>query len=353
MSNDPEIRAALKGQLENVSGETSIPTETLNKAKRRRRYSITTAALGTLTSIALIFTAIQFVGRPEPSAEIAPASSPTNEESPTPTDETPEVVTTPPEAPEGMVAPPPVTVKYSDQSVDLYAWTYCYETGCVDGAPSGDLPDLGSPTELVVEFPLPDWSFTAYFTPAGEKCGRMQEVPLESNGDGTFVLRPAGHADTYDVNLFGRGNGDLSVSFEWTTPSDGPLPEPEGHTAILDGNDGEIDSYGVELTLSNLAETPEQASAKITVESADGNSLTFDAKRARGNCWSEGTVYWDGPDDKGSEAALLGKGPFDYTVKVILDGTTYVGTGTWPTGEIPGNEPSVSLDFTPALPALQ
>jgi hypothetical protein len=206
---------------------------------------------------------------------------------------------------------------------------------------------------VVVEFPLPDWSFTAYFTPAGERCGRSQEVPVESIRDGEFVLRPAGHADVYDVTLFGRGGGSLSVTFRWTTPNDGPLPKPEGRAAIITDGDGGPYSYGVELELKNLAESPEQAAATITVKAKDGDSITFEAERAKGRCWPEGTVYWDGPDDKGLEAAHLGDGPFEYIVELSLDGRRYMGTGTWPADEIRGNEPSISLDFSPRLPALR
>jgi hypothetical protein len=35
----------------------------------------------------------------------------------------------------------------------------------------------------------------------------------------------------------------------------------------------------------------------------------------------------------------------------MLDGVRYVASATWPDDEIAGNEPSVSLDFTPKLPA--
>jgi hypothetical protein len=37
---------------------------------------------------------------------------------------------------------------------------------------------------------------------------------------------------------------------------------------------------------------------------------------------------------------------------LTLDGEQYVGRARWPRDEIPGNEPSVSLTFTPPLPAL-
>ena len=35
------------------------------------------------------------------------------------------------------------------------------------------------------------------------------------------------------MTLFGRGNGDLFVTFRWTTPSDGPMPVPEARLAVL------------------------------------------------------------------------------------------------------------------------
>jgi hypothetical protein len=249
--------------------------------------------------------------------------------------------------------PPPVTVHFLDQSVALRAWTYCYGNLCVDGSPPAAPADVGSPEEVLVEFPLPDWSFTASFRPAGEQCGRIQQASLEPAGDGRFVLRPVGRADTYDVTLFGRGDGDLFTTFRWTTNADGPLPTPEARLAVLAGHDGEVDSYGVELELTNLARTPKQASARITVQAADGAEVTFDATRSREGCWPEGTVYWDGPDAKGLEAAGLGEGPFTYRVEVVLDGSRHIAEAEWPTDEISGNEPSVALEFTPSLPHLE
>ena len=253
--------------------------------------------------------------------------------------------------PGDLEAPPPVTVWFFDESVDLHAWTYCYGNGCVDGAPPASPRDVGSPEDIIVEFPLPGWSFKASFSPAGKECGRVQTVPLEPAGDGRFVLRPAGFAGTYDVTLIGRGDGDLFTTFRWTTPSDGPLPEPRARLAVLAGHDGEVDSYGVELALTNLAQTPRQATAVVTVEADGGEALSFTAKSSRG-CHPEGTVYWDGPDDQGRAAARLGEGPFGYEVVLTLDGERYVAHATWPDDEIKGNEPSVRLEFTPDLPGL-
>jgi hypothetical protein len=250
-------------------------------------------------------------------------------------------------------APPPVTVHFLDQSVPLRAWTYCYRTLCADGSPPAAPADVGSPEQVLVEFPLPDWSFTSSFQPAGKPCGRIQDAPLDSAADGHFLVRPVGYAGTYDVTLFGRGpGGDLFTTFRWTTPFDGPLPEPTARLAVLADHDGGVDSYGVELELANLARTPEQASARVTVRAANGEEVTFDATRSTERCWPEGTVYWDGPDAKGLEAAGLGEGPFTYRVEVVLDGARHVAEAEWPADEIRGNEPSVALEFSPRLPAL-
>lgn len=251
-----------------------------------------------------------------------------------------------------FVAPPPVTVRYFDRQIELAPWSYCYDRGCADGIPPTDPPDVGGPEQVLVEFPLPGWSFTASFTPAGERCGRVQEVPLEETGDGEFLLRPAGYAGPYDVMLFGQGNGDLAVTFRWNTPTDGPLPVPEARLAVLADHDGEVDSYGVELSLTNLAQTPNEASATITVRARNGEEITFEATRARSKCVPEGSVYWDEPDRQGLAAAALGDSPFTYGVDLSLDGARYSATVTWPDDEIPGNEPSVPLLFTPELPAL-
>jgi hypothetical protein len=253
--------------------------------------------------------------------------------------------------PGGLQAPPPVTVRYFDRSIDLEAWTYCYRNGCADGAPPAHPFEVGSPTEVYVEYPLPDWSFKASFTPSGEDCGRQQQVSLERTENG-FVLRPAGHPDTYDVTLMGRGDGDLFTTFQWTTQTKGPLPKPRARLAVLADHDGAVDSYGVELELSNLAETPRHATAEITVIADNGDTIGFTAERASTRCLPEGTVYWDGPDDQGVAATRLGEGPFTYKVKLVLDGERYWARARWPRDEIRGNEPSARLDFKPGLPAL-
>lgn len=257
------------------------------------------------------------------------------------------------EGPDVPGAPPPVTVAFGDDSIELDAWTYCYDTGCVDGAPPRNLPDVGSPEEVTVEFPLDGWRFDAFLEPPGDECGREFRTSLEEIDDGIFLLRPVGYAGTYDVTLMGRGGGDLFVTFTWTTPHDGRLPQPKARLAIVADHDGEPDSYGIELELKDLAATPKQAQATITVTAADGDALTFEAERdPRQGCRPDGMVYWDRPDDEGLQAAALGEAPFTYEVELTLDGERYRATAVWPDDQIEGNEPSVRLEFSPPLPAL-
>ncbi|MEX0985704.1 MAG: hypothetical protein WD096_11745 [Actinomycetota bacterium] len=248
-------------------------------------------------------------------------------------------------------SPPSVTVRFLDGSVELLPYTFCYRTRCVDGGP-GNLPDVGTPARVSVEFPLEGWSFTAYFQPTGDDCGRTQSTRLSPDGDGIFTLEPVGFADSYDVTLFGRGNGgSLSVAFRWTTPADGPLPEPRAYLALLSNNDP-VTSYGVELHVSNLASTPSSERAIITVRASNGQQIIFEATPADRDCLPEGTVYWDGPDAKGLAAAELGEPPFTYEVEIFLDGVRHVATARWPNDEIEGEEPAVILGFSPPLPAL-
>lgn len=244
-----------------------------------------------------------------------------------------------------------MSVHHGDTSVELGAYTYCFDNGCADGMPPTDPPDVGSPDSVEIAFPLEDWTFEASFSPAGEQCGRVQTVPLRRTGSGTFLLGPVGYADTYDVTLFGRGGGDLFTVFRWTTPSDGVLPAPEARLAVLADHDGEVDSYGVELAVSNLASTPQDASAVITVAATDGASLEF-AAAGLADCQPEGSLYWDGPDADGLAAAELGAAPFRYHVELTLDGIAYSADATWPDDQIAGFEPSVALRFSPALPGL-
>jgi hypothetical protein len=252
----------------------------------------------------------------------------------------------------GVESPPPFRLRFDDRELVLRPHTWCYGNGCVDGA-ARDLPSVGSPDEIRVDVPIERWDLSASFRPSAQTCGRTQTVEPGRDEDGWYVLRPAGHAGSYDVELFAHGGGDMVAAFRWDAPVDGPLAVPEARLALIAGHDGEPDSYGVELALVNLAGTPQSARARITVTAANGRSLRFDATRAADDCLGEGTVYFDGPDEDGLAAARLGDPPFRYDVEVTLDGATYRASADYPADEIVGNEPSVPLTFLPALPSLR
>ena len=252
-------------------------------------------------------------------------------------------------------SPPPVTVSGGTRSVDLQPWTWCYTGGCADGAPPAQPDDLGSPEDLLITFPVPGWAFEASFRPSDQPCGRRQSVPLETTDDGAHVLRPAGPAGTYDIDVFGRGpdgSGDLFATVRWTTPVDGVMPTPTASAAVLAEHDGAVDSYGVELLVDDLAATPEEAAASITVTSSEGRSLTFDAERSTGECGEEGWLFFNGPAEAGRQAVGLGTAPFTYDVALTLDGVEHTASASWPADELDDYAPSVGLVFSPPLPAL-
>ncbi len=251
----------------------------------------------------------------------------------------------------GMEGPPPFRLRYDGHELVLRPHAWCYGSGCVDGV-AQDPPDIGRPEVVEVFVPVRAWDLEAIFQPAGDRCGRYQTLMPTRDGQ-WFTLRPAGHPGRYRVSLFANGGGDMIADLVWRTPVEGELPVPESRMSLIAEHDGRPDSYGLEIAVDNLAETPEEARARIAVESADGRSLTFDAVRSGDDCRPEGSIYFDGPDARGHEAANLGGFPFHYTVDLILDGKTYRATADYPADEIEGNEPSVALEFTPALPRME
>lgn len=142
------------------------------------------------------------------------------------------------------------------------------------------------------------------------------------------------------------------MTFRWTTPSDGPLPDPNAYLGVVTDHDGEMDSYGVEMSITHLRHTPRKLDARITVTASNGEAITFRPTPQRRGCHSDGSLYWDGPDPKGDAAAALGDPPFAYEVDLTLDSRRYEGRGVWPDDEIPGYAPYVRLEFTPPLPGL-
>ena len=311
----------------------------------------------TLATLVLAATACGTRAAPDthgaPSPEGAPTAAPATGTGTGQGADTPTATATggPTYSADGMQSPGAFRLQYDGEELVLRPHTWCHDSGCVDGF-AEDPPSVGSPAAIRILVPVEDWNLAATFTPAGERCGREHTVkPVKT--DGWYTLRPAGPAARYDVTLFAQGVGDMVAAFRWTTPTDGELPTPRARLAVIADHDETPDSYGVELMVSNLAETPDSAAAEITVTAGNGRSLTFDATRARGNCWPDGTVSFDGPDKSGLAAAALGGFPFHYAVTLTLDGKTYRSSADYPADEIHGYEPSVALRFSPALPALE
>lgn len=260
------------------------------------------------------------------------------------------------------VGPPPFRVRYDRQELVLHPHTSCYD-GCVDGVDS-DPPDIGSPAEIQVYVPVEEFELSVHAReltspPRPDEpsfdatCGgRSFEMPVEDLGDGWYSVRASGPAAHYDVELFAQGGGDMIGSLRWRTPAAGPMPDPSARLALIADNDGEPDSYGLELAVEDLVETPTDVSAEIEVTAANGRSVTFAAEPSADRCRSAGDLYFDRPDDLAKQAAGLGDFPFTTTVTLTLDDRTYVATAVYPDDEIEGNEPSVALEFVPELPGL-
>jgi hypothetical protein len=250
---------------------------------------------------------------------------------------------------------PPITLDLDGERIDLDPWTTCYGNGCADGQPRPPYVDVGQRDTVPFSFPDAGWTFEATFrTGDYTDCPRAITVPVRKTGDRTFEVTPAGPPRRWLVDVFGRGpGGDVITTFTWSTRVAGALPGPAtGSAAVLADHDGELDSYGVEIFVQDLASQPRQASATVAVTSAGGESVTIAPRRER-KCYSEGSLSFMASDDQGRQATQLGAGPFTYDVALTMDGRTYHGLGTWPADETEDIAPHVPLTWTPELPAYE
>lgn len=274
---------------------------------------------------------------------------------PTPgADPTPIVV----ESPDTTLGVPSITVIGGDVSAVLRPWTACWSSGCYDGTWPEDPVDLGSPEDLVVELPA-GWRLWATFrAEAVEGCyPRQVTVEGEPLGENRWRVTPLGAAGAWHVDLFGSGaGGDGVVTVAWTTPVDGEVPEVAGTLVVLADHDGALDSYGVELGITGLADSVEHAEATVTVTGPDGRTavVPLDPPTNALCAFGTGGLYLTADATAGQAAVTaLGGTPqdsFGYRVDLVLDGVTYVGTGTWPNDTAPDDTLSVPLTWEPELP---
>ncbi|GAA2981093.1 hypothetical protein JOD63_002690 [Microbacterium terrae] len=301
-----------------------------------RRWSTRTVALTAALVIALTASGCATTRTPDDSPGALPAGVPT----PTETIE------------HGTASggPPPFTIRYDDTELVLPATSWCYGNSCADGYDMHP-PSVGSPDEVFVFVPVAGFeTLSASQRSSGDWCAaRTVEAEVTDLGDGWWSVHPQGAAGTWTLDFFagGDGGGDMAASVAWDTPADQPLPEPEASVVVIADHDGEPDSYGVELRVWNLAETPVDAVAEITVTAADGESLTFEATRDT-DCAGEGALYFDGPASAGLEAAALGDFPFTYDVTLTIDGAEHTASGVYP-DDAPPQDLAVPLEFSPAL----
>ncbi len=282
MNHDP----ALEDLVDRATPDSAPPFGDVldrrgRRRTRRRAAAAGAAAVAVVAAVAAGSAMLQGGG----ATDADPAPAPTATDAPSP--------------PPGQVAPdwdgegvPPLTLMLADRMVVLAPWSYCYGEACVDGTGPGQLDDVGSPASVQFSFPEPGWTFEATFKERGDDCGRSITIPAEATGENTFEVPAAGPPSDWDVDLFGRGpGGDVIYTFGWTTPVLGTLPEPDGYLGLISVTGDETHVYGAELSINDLASTPESATAVITLTAADGASRTLAPMHPTRGCMGEGQLF--------------------------------------------------------------
>jgi hypothetical protein len=322
--------------------------------QRRGRRLALAAGGAAMVSVAVIAIGAQVPGRGETTDSPGPATtlpSPTEVQRPEPTYE-------------WGARPSPVVLRLSRRDVELAPWSYCWSGPpdaqgiapgiCADGfAPTRELEGVGDPRSVDFWFGVRNAEFEATFTELGVDCPRQNTVAAIRTGGQTFRLDPAGLAGRYRVDLFGRSrHGDVSTSFLWATPTDGPTDQPAAHVALVSGDGDGLVAYPLEVSVQDLAFQPQDADVTVTATAANGRSMTLDAQREDSSgCSTEGSLFFRGPEDPAQHAARLGPVPFTYEVLLTLDDKRYVGTAVWPRDERRDVAPNTVVTFDPPLPA--
>lgn len=260
--------------------------------------------------------------------------------------------TSSPEGTRGFELAPPVTLDLDGEQVDLQPWTSCYDNGCADGAPPRNPYDVGDRTEVHFAYPLENWRFSARFrqVTGDHRCYRAFSAPVERTGDGTWVIRPVADRGTYDVDVNGRGDGDVYTTFRWTTTVQGKLPTPSARLSPVHSRQGEIKHWGVSVSVSDLADLAEPVVGTIKVTAANGQSMTFERPMSYSACTTGGGAAFDTRNKEGRAVAKLGRAPYTYEVTLDLDGALHTASAVWPNRT--DSSRYLDLEFDPPLPAL-
>lgn len=349
---------------------TTVPpfADVLERAARRRRERRAVLAAGSLAAVVVTAVAIgSWVGSPEGPSPAAPdgAASDAAPSDPAPHDPAPTERDRDLPTYEWSNDPSPVVLLLPGGDVELDPWTSCWSGPpdadgtaagmCADGAP-GDPSTMEHLDGAGVDFwfGMPGWEFDATFRELGRDCPRSSTVTAEPTGDHTFHLDPAGPAGRYQVDLFGRGKqGDVITSLVWTTPTDGPVEEPEGTMALVSDDGDDLMAYQLEVSVQDLGFQPDRATVDVTATAANGESMSLDAALEDGRCYEQGSLFFTGAQAQAAAASRLGPAPYTYRVVLTLDGDEYVGTAVWPRDETRDQAPYTRLTFVPPLPAYR
>ena len=336
-----DFEDALKQRLEDDARSPVPPfSRVLARVRRRRTGRRIGVSVAAALAVATVVAAPFVLQGPEPRQVSDPPPSQTPTPSVDPTGPTGIPDEAPPWDGEGGL---PVFLQLDGEPVRLDPWTFCGSGMCADGMPQPPYADVGQRDVVTFSVPRAEWSFRATVVPLSDaRCGRRITMPVERTGTYTFEVPLIGPADTYRVDLFGRGpDGDSLTSFRWSTRQAGLMPKPNGMVSSVYG--------GLELSVHDL---PDLARASVTVDvtDADGETRTFGPLGQESvGCRPPGDLFFDVEEPPGE--LQRERPPMSYEVELVLDGTTYRGTSHWPEDEVKGLAPYSRLTFDPPLPA--
>jgi len=215
-------------------------------------------------------------------------------------------------------------------------------------------PSIDGADELYVFSPVAGWFiyFDQYTGRSPRVCDGIAVVPeVEDLGGGWSVIRPGGPDGAYSLSIYaasgpgGGPNGDMTGLITWNVSNGTPLPPPSATISVLRDDDGTLDAWDVTVSVANLDPPTGNVSALVTVTSAEGRSTIFRPEPTGGCSYGYLTLASGLDDIEALEVLSLGSTPYTYTVQLVIEGTTYVGTAQYTEG--PNDVP---LEFTTPLP---
>jgi hypothetical protein len=326
---------------EAVPGFEEVLARQSQRNRRRRGLGAVAVAAALVVATSL---AVQLGGS---DGDESPAPQPpTDSTSPTPT-----LVTRPDPTYTWSDTPARVVLRTPERDIELTTWLGCWwdpagDLDCVEEqpAPPDDLPDIGSPDHVDFWFGVKGWTFSATFIQLGAECARSEATRTVHTEGRWFRIDPAGLAGDYRVDLEGSGphaefkGVPTKMSFVWHTPVDGPVDPP---TSRVSDSELEVHDLGVQ---------PTSATAEVTITDATGETTTRRLPNAVGRCGERplGELLFQG-DFVDPAIPELGPGPYNYQVRLTLDGQTHVGTAS--DSRDPGSSAS-DVTWSPPLPAF-